>query len=166
MRRTTTRRVSLALTLVAVALTTLPGVASASEQSQSLNGVRQATVPYHNVANAESAGYSMFLDCFDSDAGGMGQHYVNLNALDGEVDALSPEAMVYEVTGRGLKLVAVEYIVPGDLVDPANPPQLFGMPFHENTALGVWVLHAWIWKKNPSGIFADYNPNVRQCPVA
>lgn len=24
-------------------------------------------------------------------------------------------------------------------------------------------LHAWIWKHNPSGTFAEWNPNVR-CP--
>jgi hypothetical protein len=26
------------------------------------------------------------------------------------------------------------------------------------------VIHAWIWKDNPSGIFQDYNPKVRLCP--
>ncbi len=58
----------------------------------------------------------------------------------------------------------MEYIVPGGFVDPDNPPELFGEHFHENTALGVWVLHAWIWKANPDGVFADFNPEVGACP--
>lgn len=129
-----------------------------------LRNLRRATASYHSVARAEGAGYEAFLECFDSEAGGMGQHYVNFAILDGEVDALQPEAMVYEVTARGPALVAVEYIVPGDLVDPADPPELFGHDFHLNASLGVWVLHAWVWKHNPSGIFADYNPAVGACP--
>jgi hypothetical protein len=151
--------------LLALSLPT--GVANAHERDNTaatLRNLRRATAQYHSVPRAERAGYEAFLECFDSDAGGMGQHYVNFALLDGEVDALQPEAMVYEVTAHGLDLVAVEYIVPGDLVDPADPPELFGHDFHLNAALGVWVLHAWVWKHNPSGIFADYNPAVIACP--
>jgi hypothetical protein len=25
---------------------------------------------------------------------------------------------------------------------------------------GIWALHVWLWKHNPSGMFADWNPNV------
>jgi hypothetical protein len=56
--------------------------------------------------------------------------------------------------------------VPSAFVDPDSPPVLFGQQFHLNTALDVWVLHAWIWKWNPSGVFADYNPRVSACPTA
>jgi hypothetical protein len=28
-----------------------------------------------------------------------------------------------------------------------------------------YELHAWLWKPNPSGVFADYNPRVH-CPAA
>ena len=56
--------------------------------------------------------------------------------------------------------MAVEYIVPGDFVDPAAPPELLGQTFHLNEALGVWVLHAWVWKDNPAGVFQDWNPEV------
>ncbi len=131
-----------------------------------LREVRRATDRFHNVKKAERAGYEEFLACFDDEAGGMGQHYVDVSALDGTVQARHPEAMVYEV-GRGgrLRLVAVEYIVPSPFVDPANPPELFGQKFHLNADLDVWVLHAWIWKWNPSGLFADWNPRVRDCPT-
>jgi len=26
--------------------------------------------------------------------------------------------------------------------------------------LGVYELHAWIWKNNPSGVFYEWNPKV------
>ena len=28
-----------------------------------------------------------------------------------------------------------------------------------------WYLHVWAWRKNPEGMFADFNPAV-QCPEA
>lgn len=128
--------------------------------------VRGATASFHRVANAEAAGYVEFLGCFDNPGvGGMGQHYLDSNALDGTVEATHPEAMVYEVRPNGkLKLVAVEYIVPAVFVDPQNPPELFGQDFHLNTALDVWILHAWIWLPNPTGMFKDWNPRVGACP--
>ncbi|MBA3360456.1 MAG: hypothetical protein H0T94_03115 [Acidimicrobiia bacterium] len=150
----------LTLSLVGTAL-----MASAARNEPGLRELKDATAPYRDVAAAESQGYEAFLECFDSEAGGMGQHYVNLSLLDAGVSALQPESLVYEVGRSGqLTLVAVEYIVPGDFVDPLNPPVLFGRPFHLNAALGVWVLHAWIWKANPSGTFMDWNPSVARCP--
>ena len=29
-----------------------------------------------------------------------------------------------------------------------------------NPALGWYVAHAWVWMDNPSGVFADWNPDV------
>jgi hypothetical protein len=130
-----------------------------------LNRVRLSTVRFHSVAKAERAGYVEFLECFDDPMGGMGQHYVDLEALDNEVRATHPEAMVYEVKRDGrLRLVGVEYIVPNSPEVAADPPRLFGLQFHLNTTLDVWVLHAWIWKWNPLGMFEDWNPRVRACP--
>jgi hypothetical protein len=134
------------------------GVAQADPDP--LAAVRQATVAYHDVAAAEDAGYQRFLPCFDSETGGMGQHYVDLSRLDGVVEAGRPEAMVYELGAEGRPhLVAVEYIVP----DTLPRPTLYGQLFHHNTALQLWVLHAWIWKANPAGVFTDYNPDVPDC---
>ena len=77
-----------------------------------------------------------------------------------------PEALVYEVGEHAhLRLVAAEYIVPDNLVDPANPPVLFGQRFHHHEFLPVYVLHVWAWKHNPSGMFADWNPRVDPCPT-
>ncbi len=44
-----------------------------------------------------------------------------------------------------------------------TPPQLHGHSLHLNESLGVYVLHAWIWKNNPAGMFEDWNPKV-SCP--
>jgi hypothetical protein len=126
--------------------------------------VRLATAQYRDVNRAGRHGYVEFLDCFDSVEGGMGQHYLDAEVLDGEVSATHPEVLVYEVTPRGLKLVGVEYVVPASFVDPENPPELFGQDFHLNADLDVWVQHDWVWKHNPSGMFADWNPRVGACP--
>jgi hypothetical protein len=128
-----------------------------------LGHVRSATKAFKHVPAAVAAGYEPFLDCFDlPGVGGMGQHYVK-GPLDGEVDPLEPEALVYEIRRSGrLRLVGVEYVVPGDAVTEA--PELFGQTFHFNGDLGVWVLHAWIWQRNPAGTFEDYNPKVSLCP--
>lgn len=156
-----------AIMVTTALLMSLATVAGAAEAGSELAQVRRATARFHDVARAELAGYQEFLACFDSAAGGMGQHYVDLAALDDTVEALHPEAMVYEVGNDGrLQLVAVEYIVP-NAAPPAgqtSPPSLFGQPFHLNPALNVWVLHAWIWRGNPSGVFEDFNPIVTPCP--
>ena len=155
------RKTTVLLAVVALFAAALPAAAS-----DDVEELRIATAQYRSVEHAIAAGYEPFMDCFDNPGvGGMGQHYVDFAALDGVVDVTHPEAMVYQVSPSGkLKLVGVEYIVPGDLVDPDNPPVLFGHEFHENPALGVWVLHAWVWKANPAGMFADWNPRVPRCP--
>ncbi|MDT8305926.1 MAG: hypothetical protein RRC07_08325 [Anaerolineae bacterium] len=50
-----------------------------------------------------------------------------------------------------------------DAAGNTAPPAILGQSLHLNEALGVYVLHAWIWLGNPAGVFADWNPNV-SCP--
>lgn len=161
---------------IATALMVLVGATVASAHNvpeNELTELKRATAKYHTLDNAVKDGFGAFsLDpndpdtptCFDSEmAGGMGVHYVR--NIDGTVDANDPEAMVYEVRPNGkLALVAVEYIVPETEVDPANPPMLYGHMFHHHAFLPVYILHVWVWKTNPSGMFADFNPNVTPCP--
>jgi len=134
-----------------------------ADAAPSFSSVRTATSPFHTVKKAEKAGYASFLDCFDSPDGGMGQHYLSDALLNdgGAVDEQHPEAMVYEVKGGKLTLVAVEWIVWQS--DVSEAPMLFGgVHFH---AFGpFYVLHAWVWKDNPNGVFADWNPDVAPCP--
>jgi len=149
--------------LVPAALLIAP-VTQASSQA-SLADVRQATAKFHDLHQTTSAGYIRLLPCFDlPGVGGMGQHYVNTGMLDATVNATQPEALVYEVDGNMLKLVAVEYIIPLDKWQSTAKPRLFGKEFTRIESLGLWALHAWIWRPNPSGIFENYNPSVRMCP--
>jgi hypothetical protein len=92
----------------------------------------------------------------------MGIHYVNGAYLkDDAVELARPEAVMYEPTADGkMKLIAVEYItskgpaeLQGHLFAFNGAPNRYGLgPFYE--------LHVWAWKANPTGAFADMNPDV------
>jgi hypothetical protein len=99
----------------------------------------------------------------------MGVHYVRASLVsDGAVHVSTPEALVYEPTTLGLRLAAVEYVVLQAAWDAhhARPPVLYGHRFALTPAgnrFGLpafYSLHAWIWKPNPSGEFAMWNPDV------
>ncbi len=135
-----------------------------------LRQVRDATRRYRSVQAAEKVGYALLpgLDhCFDNPGvGAMGYHYINPALLDTRLDPLQPETMVYSRVGGRLKLGAVEYIVPlaaWEAEGNRHPPEVLGQHLHLNEALGVYVLHAWIWNGNPAGVFEDWNPRV-SCP--
>lgn len=128
-----------------------------------LTELRLATAPFHSLTNAVDAGWTEDLTgCLAlPGVGGMGHHYVNWDIFfDGEVDALQPELLVYVPTPNGgLRLGAVEYLVfDNALVGPV--PELFGQTFHFNPGIQAWVLHVWLWRGNPDGLFADWNPTV------
>jgi hypothetical protein len=158
--------IGLALCLAALAAT----IALAAGRDR-LAEVRSATARFKRISVAVEAGYGLVpgLDhCFENPGvGAMGYHYINTGLLDTVLDPLRPEAMVYAPGPRGqLQLAAVEYIVPAEPWDGAGnaqPPTLLGQSFHLNEDLGVYVLHAWIWKNNPAGLFEDWNPEV-SCP--
>jgi hypothetical protein len=155
--------IAAALTMSATLLPATTASAEPSVQSQ-LALVRNATAAYHNLDAAIADEFVPLLGCFDDPTlGGMGQHYF-IPARMGIVDLTKPPVLVYEPRDGALKLVAVEYVVPGD--SDMTPPRLLGRNFTYLAALGVWKLHAWIWKPNPAGMFADYNPNVRACPAS
>jgi hypothetical protein len=103
----------------------------------------------------------------------MGIHYVKGTLVgDGAVDALTPEALVYAPGKAGqLHLAALEYVVfKADWdADHSSPPSLFGHEFNVTPAPNryglpdFYSLHVWIWKHNPAGMFASWNPDV-SCP--
>lgn len=160
------RRVTMLLVVAAVLLGAVPAMAAGQSD---LAELRKGTAKFHKVSHAEAAGYASTLDglgCFENPGvGGMGLHYLNESLLldGGALDASKPEALVYEMRADGrLKLVGVEYIVLRD--DSEVAPQLFGRSFHAHPVLPLWVLHAWVWKPNPLGMFEDWNPRVALCP--
>ncbi|WP_340102445.1 hypothetical protein [Rhodohalobacter sp. 8-1] len=136
--------------------------------------VRRLTAPYHDHQIAAEDGWFIPLSpCVENpDLGGMGYHYGNSEYLgDGIHEPLKPEALLYEPQKNGkLRLVAVEYIVPfgepetvGGAPVQGDQPFLFGQGFDNSPhvgPLGSWTLHVWLWRNNPSGMFAAYNPKV------
>lgn len=130
---------------------------------------RAATAHFHRFENAEAAGWDFPIPgCMEHPSlGGMGYHFGNLELyLDGQVNPAEPEILLYEPQSNGrMRLVAVEYAVPflawgtGD-PDVDAPPQLFGRDLNRADPRDQWELHVWLWKHNPSGLFADWNPKV------
>jgi len=136
-----------------------------------LGQLRSVTAKYHSFefATSPEGGFGPLTDCMvDLTLGGMGFHFAKAGAIDGTVEPLNPEVLLYEPEKQGqMKLVAVEYIVPYAFVPrSATPPTVFGQNLLHNDTFQVWARHAWIWKNNPSGIFADWNPNVNCDAVA
>jgi hypothetical protein len=157
---------TLAVLGVGMTLLTIPEAqASNGDDERAVAGVRQATDKFHDLGQAGLAQYSPLLDCFDlPGVGGMGQHYADTSRFDATIEANRPEALVYEVDQNRLQLVAVEYIVPWSSWVSSDPPRLFDHDFTSVTSLQIWALHAWIWRPNPLGMFANYNPRVSLCP--
>ena len=172
------KRIFIATTM-ALPVLAAAGYAAASGQSE-LAEVRQVTAQFHRVDAAIEAGYrlgyvnaagdSIITGCIaHPTAGAMGYHYFRADLMaDDEVNLLEPEVLVYATADDGdLELVAVEWIARGPNSNPPGPataPSVLGTPLHIlNPAVGFHIMHAWIWKPNPSGMFADFNPDVT-CP--
>jgi hypothetical protein len=124
--------------------------------------LRTLTAPFQKFEAAARAGWgAQITACFSDPQGGMGFHYGNTALIDGVVDIDKPELLLYEpLANGGFRFVAVEYIVPFTAWTAAQPPKLYGQSYHRNEAFGLWVLHVWHFRENPSGIFADWNPRV------
>jgi hypothetical protein len=153
---------------LATGLLTVSGVGTASAEPSiqaQLAQVRAGTAAFHSIPAAEAAGYIKLLPCFDDPTlGGMGQHWIRPAAFGEPLNPAAPAALVFEPRADGsYQLVAVEYVVPG----PADmtPPHLLGQTFTYLASLGVWKLHAWVWRPNPAGMFKDFNLNSAMCPT-
>ena len=166
------KRMSLVVLAAAVSLATWASASATQSGSQSplVEEVRRATARFRDSAAAIAAGYAPFLGCVSGpQEGAMGVHFVKGDLVgDGELDAQHPEALMYEPTREGLRLVGVEYIVIAEAWDARHqtPPSLMGQVFHYTSSpnrYGIpafYALHVWAWKDNPNGAFADWNPRV------
>ena len=124
-----------------------------------------------------------------AELGGMGIHYVRPDLLgmtappnprvDGSgthTDFLRPSVLIYEPQADGsLELVAVEnlvFIAAWEAAGNAGPPVFHGVPWdrmEDDPATPVdeahmftphYDRHVWIFRDNPSGVFAQFNPAV------
>jgi hypothetical protein len=177
------------LTLLASAITcALPLVAGATDQADTdthyssnfapiVERVRQAVL---SLPKTELAKYGAILKtpCVSGpDYGAMGVHLINAENVDAVVNVDKPEALIYEPQANGkLRIVGVEYIVPKEAWDAANPAQP-GLPSPRPALLGnlmnfvdspnrygieggFFEIHVWAFEDNRKGALTDWNPAV------
>jgi hypothetical protein len=176
--------VALALAVLAVVATS-PAAAGAHSSADHgntppqteglLRQARRATLAFRDVEAARAAGYEKASECeADPKYGAMGIHYLNPGLVaDGVLDVTRPEVLVYQPTRSGkLRLGAVEYFqadADQDLATDEDRPSLFDMPFDgpmlgHNPRMPIhYDLHVWLYRHNPAGLFAMWNPSV-SCP--
>ncbi len=173
-------RMGIAIFVVAVCTAGVAAVVASARGQSQLDEARNATAAFQNFDNLP-AEFGQLKDkngiaCIampampGMPAGAMGIHYVNGTRVgDPREIAGRPEAIIYEPQANGtLRLVAVEYVVLKSAWDAthSSPPSLFGQTFNfttDNNRFGLppfYSLHAWIWKHNPAGMFAMFNPDV------
>lgn len=152
---------------------------SAEGIARQLRQTKTALDEYQSVEQAKADGYTQASPCEalpagvggeSSHTGGMGFHFVSGAAMgDGKLDPARPEILVYAPGPGGLQLVAAEYFKPDadqNASTEGDRPRLFGRAF-DGPMLGHapgmpihYDLHVWLWKANPSGLFASWNPTV------
>jgi hypothetical protein len=170
------RRLAGGLLLVSAAVLSGPvfahgsGEHGASPDNPLAVKVRDVNARFADVNAALAEGYSPIPCVSGIEGGAMGIHYVNGALIDDpKIDMSKPEAVMYEPKPDGsLELVAVEYIthegpaaLEGQLFSFVGAPNRYGLP-------AFYELHVWAWRANPTGTFADMNPNVscEAAPVA
>jgi hypothetical protein len=164
------RRLGLLLIMAATLSVVGLGLAlGASARADILNTVHRVTTRYHSLEQAIKAGYEPFYVCTEQPGvGTMGQHYVNFALVgDPAIDPLKPEALVYEPQANGTyKLVALEWVRVGP--ETAVVPHVLGQPMRHvgpGNRYGIepdgfYQRHYWLYRSNPLGSFADWNPRV------
>jgi hypothetical protein len=176
MKRTQTGLLSMA-TAAVLALGLAPGTAVAhggsghggsdhsddwrnnDDQRRLVRTLRHVTDDYRWLENAEADGYKRITECIDHPGGAMGFHYAREDLIDDKTQARKPEVLVYMPNEYGrYRLVAAEFISTA-----AKRPSIAGLDFEDGPFPGSFALHAWIWRDNPDGMFAAFNPDL-SCP--
>lgn len=132
-------------------------------ESAELTSLRQYAAPFESLDAAKAAGYTeQITPCwYHRDLGGQGVHFARQEWIDGNVSLLEPELTMYEPQADGtMQFVAVEYIVPFSAWTEPDPPSILGQTFMRNEGLELFVLHVWLGRENPAGMYADFNPDV------
>lgn len=156
-------------------------VAIPAALSPDLDAARAALEKYQDPVLAVHDGYFSTVACveytkggegrMDYVPGGMGVHFINLQAIGPTLDPAKPQVLLYEPVGDKLRLVAAEWFVPTNVAG-ATRPSIFGhelqgpMEGHEPLqpkGLHHYDLHVWFWKNNPAGMFSPTNPALK-CP--
>lgn len=129
-----------------------------------IDEVRELTQNLRTLESAAEAGWVADLSgCVEHpQEGGMGHHIARPEFIDGRINHLQPQVLLFEpLDGGGAELVGVEYIIPFEILsETASAPELFDQLYHQNHEQGIWALHVWTEKENPAGMFSDFNPEV------
>ncbi|MFD4244314.1 hypothetical protein ACFWP3_22345 [Streptomyces sp. NPDC058525] len=171
-----------------------PGTATGSATGTATGSATAATVPrtgpaalaglaraavsssrYLREPAATAAGYVPDRYCVADPAGAGAVGYPHFNhAYDDSLDPAKPAALLYEDDAEGRRrLVALEWVVmdrDGKVETDDDRPSLFGQPFKgpiPGRFKGQkvhYALHVWLWKPNPAGLFATFNPDLRCRP--
>jgi hypothetical protein len=158
---------AVALALPAAAHETTAGPAALTPE---LTSVRDGLTRFKDVNVATAEGYVSLEECVASPEGGMGVHYLNKDLI-GSTDPAKPTVLQYVPNGSGMDLAGAEWLVMKGAAG-GHHPHMFGrkfagpMPGHEPSMPKEAVhydLHAWLFMDAPSGVYADFNPNVK-CP--
>jgi len=154
--------------------------------ARQLAEAKRATARYRDVAKARADGYIQVTQFIP----GLGLHMANLGISNKVFDPAHPQVLLYQPDAAGrLKLVGVAYSIahtgPGDEQPAGFAGNADVWHYHQNLcflpagtvtitptladcrsrhgyfqAKTAWLLHAWIWKTNPGGVFTEYNPKV------
>lgn len=150
---------------------------ASAAMNRQLAAVRAATARFHRVEVALEEGYVSTVECAAlPGVGAMGVHFIKPSLMgDAGFDPLQPEVLVYEPQKNGkFKLVAVEYLIfraPWEAAGKTGRPMFGDVPFVQSfgdEAHGLpdhYELHVWLWRHNPEGMFAQWNPMVT-CPTS
>jgi len=139
--------------------------ASRTSVDRDLERIRNATAAFKSLDAAVAAGYQRNVSqCIAHPTlGGMGYHHTNDALLDDKLDLDHPEILVYAKTATGeYKLNGVEFYVPYSAHPrDAAPPVIMGQQLTPFDPGKFWYRHVWVWTDNPSGVFADWDPDVK-----
>ena len=163
-----------------------PGPVTAAQGQvldRQLAAAKRASAKYRDIDVAKADGYFQVTQFIP----GLGLHLVNLKIPNTAFDPARPQILLYQPGPAGkMVLTGVAYqfahtnntppvgfaggsdvwhyhtnlcFLPGGSVTISNKRgcKLAHGYFQAQTA---WLLHAWIWKDNPDGVFTEYNPNV------
>jgi len=166
-----------------------PGPVSVADRKvldRQLAAAKAATAKYRDIAAARADGYFQVTQFIP----GLGLHMVNLRIPNTSFDPARPQILLYEPSASGaMRLVGVAYQFRHTTDTPpvgfaggsdvwhyhtdlcfqkggsvtiastrAQCMAVGGIYFQKRTA---WLLHAWIWKTNPDGVFTEINPRVQ-----
>jgi len=125
--------------------------------------LQNASLRYKDLNAAKTDGFVFLHGCENRPGEGpVGMVYVNPGRLgDGNIDPAAPDALIYEPGANAQPtLVGVELAIPYSLWKAQTPPMYGGATFQTEDEFGVFGLHAWVWRDNPNGLFAETNPEV------